>query len=84
MVVLGMRCNVKTSRPTSELTDNFAEISKLVHETSQPLFLTENGADDIVMMSTKVYENLLYEHEIYFKLKEAELEEETTDRRYYQ
>ena len=30
-------------RPVSDLRNNFADISKTVHETSQPVFLTKNG-----------------------------------------
>ena len=30
-------------RPVSDLRNNFAEISKTVHETAQPVFLTKNG-----------------------------------------
>lgn len=30
-------------RPVSDLRNNFAEISKIVHETAQPVFLTKNG-----------------------------------------
>lgn len=28
-------------RPVSDLRNNFADISKVVHETAQPVFLTE-------------------------------------------
>jgi prevent-host-death family protein len=30
-------------RPVSDLRNNFAEISKIVHETAEPVFLTKNG-----------------------------------------
>ena len=30
-------------RPVSDLRNNFADISKTVHETAQPVFLTKNG-----------------------------------------
>lgn len=30
-------------RPVSDLRNNFAEISKIVHEKKQPVFLTKNG-----------------------------------------
>ena len=30
-------------RPVSDLRNNFADISKTVHETEQPVFLTKNG-----------------------------------------
>ena len=30
-------------RPVSDLRNNFADISKIVHETAEPVFLTKNG-----------------------------------------
>lgn len=33
-------------RPVSDLRNNFSEISKTVHETKQPVFLTKNGFGD--------------------------------------
>ena len=69
-------------RPVSDLRNRFAEISKIVHETSEPVFLTKNGYGDMVVMSIEAYERKLFESEIYFKLKEAELEAKSTDVRY--
>ncbi|MCL6591522.1 MAG: type II toxin-antitoxin system Phd/YefM family antitoxin [Firmicutes bacterium] len=69
-------------RPVSDLRNNFAEISKIVHETAEPVFLTKNGYGDMVVMSIETYENKLFESEIYFKLKEAELEAKKTGARY--
>ena len=34
-------------RPVSDLINNFVDISKTVHETAQPVFLTKNGYIDI-------------------------------------
>lgn len=73
---------MKMIRPVSDLRNNFAEISKTVHETKQPVFLTKNGYGDMVVLSMEAYENLQFESEIYFKLREAELEAEMTDKRY--
>ena len=42
-------------RPVSDLRNNFAEISKIVHETSEPVFLTKNGYGDMVVMSIEAY-----------------------------
>ena len=64
-------------RPISDLRNNFAEISKLAHETSQPIFLTKNGYGDMVVLSMEAYES-----EVYFKLKAAEEEAEITGKRY--
>lgn len=69
-------------RPVSDLRNNFADISRIVHETAEPVFLTKNGYGDMVVMSIEVYERKLFEGNIYFKLKEAELEAKSTDVRY--
>jgi len=69
-------------RPVSDLRNNFTDISKTVHETSEPIFLTKNGYGDMVVMSMEAYERKLFESEIYFKLKEAELEAKLTNKRY--
>ena len=69
-------------RPVSDLRNSFAEISKIVHETSEPVYLTKNGYGDMVVMSIEAYERKLFESEIYFKLKEAEMEAKSSDVRY--
>ena len=61
-------------RPVSDLRNNFAEISKIVHEKKQPVFLTKNGFGDMVVLSMEAYENLQLESEVYHKLKAAEQE----------
>ena len=73
---------MKMIRPVSDLRNNFAEISKTVHETSQPVFLTKNGYGDMVVLSMEAYENLQFESEVYFKHREAEKEAELTNTRY--
>ena len=73
---------MKMIRPVSDLRNNFAEISKTVHETSQPVFLTKNGYGDMVVLSMEAYENLQFESEVYFKLREVEKEAELTNTRY--
>lgn len=69
----------KTIRPVSDLRNNFADISRTVHETSQPVFLTKNGFGDMVVLSMEAYENLQFESEVYFKLQAAEREAELTN-----
>lgn len=68
-------------RPVSDLRNNFADISKTVHETQKPVFLTKNGYGDMVVMSMEAYENLQFESEVYFKLQEAEKQAALTDTR---
>ena len=69
-------------RPVSDLRNNVADISKTVHETGKPVFLTKNGFGDMVVLSMDAYENMQFESEIYFKLKEAEKEAKLTDKRF--
>ena len=68
-------------RPVSDLRNSFSEISKLVRESSEPVFLTKNGYGDMVVMSMEAWEDKNFESEIYIKLKEAELEAKSTDKR---
>ncbi len=69
-------------RPVSDLRNNFADISRIVHETAQPVFLTKNGYGDMVVMSMEAFEKLQFDSDVYFKLLEAEREAEITDTRY--
>lgn len=68
-------------RPVSDLRNNFADIAKTVKESGQPVFLTKNGYGEMVVMSMAAYEQRQFESEVYFKLKEAQLEAQATDKR---
>ena len=46
-------------RPVTDLRYRFAEISKTVHESMEPIFLTKNGRGDMVIMSMEAYGELL-------------------------
>ncbi len=69
-------------RPVSDLRNNFADISRTVHESSEPVFLTKNGYGDMVVMSMEAFERHQFDSEVYIKLKEAELEAKTTGKRF--
>ena len=69
-------------RPISDLRNNFADISRVVHETSEPVFLTKNGYGDIVVMSIEAFEKYKLDIMVYEKLKQAALEAKSTDVRY--
>ena len=73
---------MKSIRPVSDLRNNFADISKTVHETNQPVFLTKNGYGDMVVLSMEAFENLQFDSEVYSKLQAAEREADLTDERY--
>lgn len=69
-------------RPVSELRNNFAEISRIVHEVKEPVFLTKNGYGDMVVMSVEQYDEIRLEKRIAAALKEAEREADATQIRY--
>lgn len=69
-------------RPVTDLRNKFADISKIVHEKMEPIFLTKNGYGDMVVMSIETYEKMNLDNIIYEKLKEAVIVAESTDERY--
>lgn len=73
---------MNTIRPVSDLRNHFAEISRIVHETEQPVFLTKNGFGDMVVLSMEAFEKLQFESDVFLKLQEAEREAALTDTRY--
>jgi len=69
-------------RPVSDLRNKFSDISRSVHETNEPFFLTKNGRGYMVVMSLEAYEQNLFESEVYLKLKEAEYQAASVKKRY--
>ena len=69
-------------RPVSDLRNNFADISRTVHETGDPVILTRNGYGDMVIISYGEYQKIQYEMLVNHELRSAELESETTTERY--
>ena len=65
---------MKMIRPASDLQNDFTDISKIVHETAQPIFLTPNGKVDMVVLNMEAYENLQSDSEVYCKLQQVEQE----------
>lgn len=45
-------------RPCADLRNNYNEISRICHETKEPMYITKNGANDLVVLSDETYENL--------------------------
>lgn len=69
-------------RPVTDLRNKFTDISKIVHENPEPIFLTKNGYGDMVVMSIETYEKMIMDNIIYEKLKESIVAAESTDERY--
>ena len=53
-------------RPCADLRNKYNEISKICHETNKPIYITKNGYNDLVLLSTEAYEE--YEEEKINKL----------------
>lgn len=73
---------MKTIRPVSDLRNHFADISRTVHETAQPVFLTKNGYGDMVVLSMEAFESMQFDSEVFRQLREAEKEARLTQTRY--
>ena len=69
-------------RPVSDLHSSFADISRTVHETGEPVILTKNGYGDMVVMSYEEYRSIQYEMGVTRELRAAELEAEATTERF--
>ena len=52
-------------RPITDLETNLPEIANAVHGTDEPVFLTNNGYGDMVVMSMEAWEEMNFENEIY-------------------
>ncbi|MCL2070494.1 MAG: type II toxin-antitoxin system prevent-host-death family antitoxin [Treponema sp.] len=61
-------------RPISDLETKLTEITNAVRESYEPVFLTNNGYGDLVVMSMDAWEEMNFENEIYQKLIEAQAE----------
>lgn len=68
-------------RPISDLRNHFAEITKEVHESAEPVFLTKNGVGSIVVMSMEAYEAGRYDSQVYDQLVEAEIQAASSPQR---
>jgi PHD/YefM family antitoxin component YafN of YafNO toxin-antitoxin module len=48
------------------------EISEMCRNAKEPVFITRNGYDDMVIMSMGTYEKMMFVNEVYNKLDQAE------------
>ncbi len=59
-------------RPCADLRNKYNEISKICHQTNEPVFITKNGYNDLVIMSDEAYEK--YEEDRFEKLMSERFE----------
>ena len=62
---------MSTIRPSSDLRNNYNEISEFCHRYNEPVFLTKNGKGDLVVLSNAEYERLCGKHELYRMIEEG-------------
>lgn len=61
-----------TTITCADLRNNYNEISRICHETKEPMYITKDGQNDLVVMSNEVYEEYdkkmsEYEYEMFYK-----------------
>lgn len=59
-------------RSSTEIRQNYNDISNLCKEVQEPIFLTKNGEGDLVVMDINTYDRLTAQLELREKLIEVE------------
>lgn len=67
-------------KPISAFRNKTKELSEICHSSGEPVFITRNGQEDLVVMSYAFYEQQRATLELYQKLDEAEYSFLTGDR----
>lgn len=49
--------------PSADLRNNYNKISKRCHETKEPIYVTRNGVNDLVVLSDEVFEKMRKQNE---------------------
>lgn len=61
-------------RPSSDLRNNYTEVSSLIKAIDEPVFLTKNGVGDMVVMSMDTFKKHNSKSKIHDMLLERELD----------
>ena len=67
-------------RPISDLRNKARELSRVCHDSGEPVFITKNGEGDLVLMSLAAYERIQARLDLYRQLDEAEADVRAGDR----
>ncbi len=59
-------------KSSTDLRNNYNEISAFCHQNREPVFITKNGQGDLAVMSIETYEVLAGKLELYRLLDEGE------------
>lgn len=63
---------MESIRPSSDLRNNYSEISSLTRKSQEPVFITVNGPDNTVLMSHTQFGKMEAELELWRMLEEAQ------------
>ncbi|MBP1970083.1 PHD/YefM family antitoxin component YafN of YafNO toxin-antitoxin module [Virgibacillus natechei] len=58
-------------RPSSDLRNNYNEISEFCHKYNEPMYITKNGQEDLAVMSIETYEKIIGKFELYTLIDEG-------------
>ena len=58
-------------RSSADLRNSYNEISTLCHQYGEPVFITKNGKDDLVILSIEAYEQMLGRFELYGSIQKG-------------
>ena len=75
-----MSHRMPTIKPISDLRNKANEISRICHESGEPVFITKNGEGDLVVMSLATWEREQARLELYGLLDAAEADVKSGDR----
>jgi prevent-host-death family protein len=67
-------------KPISDLRNKSKRMSKLAHESKEPIFITKNGEGDMVLMSIAHYATIERKLDLYRKLAVAQAQKAAGDR----
>ena len=67
-------------KPISDLRNKSKRMSKLAHESKEPIFITKNGEGDMVLMSIAQFANMERKLDLYRKLAVAQAQKAAGDR----
>jgi prevent-host-death family protein len=67
-------------KPISDLRNKSNEISRLVHESSEPVYITKNGEGDMVVLSLREYRRLELRLDLFGKLAIAQAQLESGEK----
>ena len=56
---------------STDLLQNYSEISEFCHNYREPVFITKNGHGDLAIMSIETYDELMSRLELYQSIEEG-------------